>query len=120
MNSEVSPQIEEFARELNLKIHGSPFHGAEGLELRKQGEEPDTLICVGYIRGPKETGIYRRLESKKDIFCRNNLSLLYGWLIKPRPRDDQHRTLQTIPSAEFTEEHFVAIARNEFERGLTG
>ncbi|HKP03472.1 MAG TPA: hypothetical protein VJU77_08950 [Chthoniobacterales bacterium] len=116
MSSQVSLPIEKLARDFNLEVHGSPFHAAEGLELRKQSEEPDILICVGYILGPDETDIYRRLESKKDIFRRNWLSFLYGWLIKPRPRDAQHRTLRTVPSSEFTDQLFVTIARDEFKK----
>jgi hypothetical protein len=120
MKSEVPPQIEKFARELNLKIHGSPFHGAEGLELWKQGEDTDILVCVGYILGSEETDIYRRVDSKRDVFNRNRLWFFYGWLIKPRPSDNQYRVLQTVRSSELNDELFVAIARDEFERGLTG
>jgi hypothetical protein len=59
MNSPVSFLIKTLADDLNLEVHGSPFHGAGGLELRKQAGDPDTLICIGYIFGPEETGIYR-------------------------------------------------------------
>jgi hypothetical protein len=119
VKSPVSFLIKTLAVDLNLEVHGSPFHGAEGLELRKQGKDPDTLICIGYIFGPEETGIYRRIDSKKDVFCRNSLSFLYGWLIKPRPRDNQHETLRTVPSSKFTNELFVDIARDAFTRQET-
>jgi hypothetical protein len=113
------PLIAKLAGDFNLQVHGSPFHGAEGLELRKQVRDPDTLFCIGYILGPYETDIYRRIDSKKDVFCRNRLWFFYGWLIKPRPRDSQYRVLRTVPSSEFTDELFVAIARDEFTREQT-
>lgn len=115
MNSEISPLIEKAAKDFDLQIHGSPFHGAEGLELSKHGRDPDTLICVGYILGPKETAIYRRIDSKRDVFCRNRLWLFYGWLIKPRPGDNQLIALRTVLTSDFTDELFVAIALDEFK-----
>jgi hypothetical protein len=116
MKSQISPIVEKFADELRLQVHGSPFHAAEGLELWKQGRDPDTLICIGYILGPEETAIYRRIDSKRDVFCRNKLWFFYGWLIKRRPRDDQHRTLRTVPTSDFTDTVFVAIAKDAFEK----
>ena len=113
MKLPISPSIEKLAFEFHLEVHGSPFHGAEGLELQKQDTDPDTLICIGYIFGPYETDIYRRVESKKDVFCRNRLSFLYGWLIKPRPRDNQLRTLLTVPSSEFSDQLFVDVVKKE-------
>lgn len=113
MNFYISPLIEQLARELDLEVHGSPFHGAEGLELQKQGSDADTLICMGYIFGPEETSIYRRVESRKDVFYRNKLSFLYGWLIKPRPRDNQFKRLLTMPSSEFSDELFVEVVKRE-------
>jgi hypothetical protein len=114
MNPRISSVISKLAGDLGLQVHSSPFHGGEGIELWQQGKDSDTLICIGYILGPKETAIYRRIESKKDVFRRNRLWFLYGWLIKPRPRDNQHITLQTIPTSDFTDQLFVAIARDEF------
>jgi hypothetical protein len=116
MKSQIPSAIAALARDLDLQVHGSPFHAAEGLELWKQGRDPDTLICVGYILGPEETEIYRRIDSKRDVFRRNKLWFFYGWLIKRRPRDDQHRTLRTAPTSDFTDEVFVAIAKDEFEK----
>lgn len=92
---------------------GSPFHGAEGIELQKQGRDADTLICIGCILDPEDTDIYRRIDSKRDVFCRNRLWFFYGWLIRPRPRDNQHRTLLTVPSSEFSDELFVAVVEKE-------
>lgn len=119
MKFQVPRLIEKLAGELNLQVHGSPFHSAEGLELQKDGKDPDTLICVGYILGPENTAIYRRIDSKKDVFCRHRLSFFYGWLIKPRPRDNEYRVLRRVPSSNFTDELFVAIARDEFTRAQT-
>jgi hypothetical protein len=81
---------------------------------------PDTLICVGYILGPENTTIYQRIDSKKDVFCRNRLWFFYGWLIKPRPRDNQYKVLRRIPSSDFTDELFVAIALEELRKEPTG
>jgi len=116
LKSQVPPLIAKLAGDLGLQVHGSPFHAAEGVELWKQGEDPDTLICVGYILGPENTAIYRRIDSKKDVFCRNKLWFVYGWLIKPRPHNNQYRVLRKIPTFDFTDELFVAIARDELEK----
>jgi hypothetical protein len=113
MNLHISPLIEKSARDLDLQINGSPFHGAEGLEFQKQGRDADTLLCIGYILGPEKTSIYRRIESKKDVFYRNRLSFFYGWLIKPRPRDNEFRRLLTVPSSDFSDELFVAFVKKE-------
>ena len=108
--------IEETAHELCLEVHDSPFHAAEGLELRKQMENTDTLVCVGYFCGPTESTIYRRVECQRDIFFRNKLWFLYGWLIKPRPRDNQYQVLQEVSSSKFNETLFVDVVKQEFKK----
>jgi hypothetical protein len=116
LTSDVPPLIAKLAAEFDLQVHGSPFHAAEGLELWQQGDDSDALLCVGYILGPYETSLYRRVESKKDVFCRNRLWFFYGWLIKPRPRDNQYTKLRNVRSSDFTDELFVTIAREEFTK----
>lgn len=108
--------IEKTARDFCLELHDSPFHAGEGIELRKRTSNSDVIICIGYIRGPRQTAIYRRLESIRDLFYRNKLWFLYGWLIKPRPRENHYQVLKELPSAEFDEEIFIDIV-NEIVKG---
>jgi hypothetical protein len=113
MKQPIPHLIRETARELQMEIFDSPFHAAEGLELRKQIENTDSLTCVGYIRGPQKTAIYRRVASKKDVLSRKRLWFFYGWLIKPRPNDNQYRVLHEMSSAEFNEMLFIDAVKKE-------
>src|SRR5580704_17267725 len=90
--------INQTVRELQLGTVYSPFHAAEGLEVRRKIQNSDTIICIGYILGPQITTIYRRIESKKGLFIRDKLWFLCGWLIKPRSYNNHYETLQEVPS----------------------
>jgi len=115
MKQYVTPLIGQVAHELGLEIFDSPFHAAEGLELRKQTGNAGTLTCVGYIRGYLKTTVYRRVESKKNLFFRNRLWFFYGRLIKPRPPDNQYEVLREMPSDEFNETLFIDIVKKELQ-----
>lgn len=115
MKSSIPPIIKKLAVDMDLQVRRSPFHSSEGFELRKQSEDPDTLICIGYIRGPENTAIYRRIDSKKDLFYRNRLWFFYGWLIRRRPHDNQYRVLRKVATSDFSDELFISLAVKEFE-----
>jgi hypothetical protein len=109
-----SSLIRQIAQELQCDVHASPFYASEGVELRKQIGNTDTLICMGYFYGPIETIIYQRTESKRGILFRNRLWFLYGWLIKARPRDNQYKVLKNVQTSKFSEQMFVDFVKKEF------
>jgi hypothetical protein len=105
--------IERTARELDMDVCYSPFFEADGIELQKRIGNTDTLICIGCICGPKETEIYRRIESKRDVFARTKLWFLWRWLIMPRLHDNRYKTLRIVPSPEFDDQLFIDVVRKE-------
>ncbi len=113
MKPHVSALIQNTAAELHLDVCSSPFFAADGIELRKQIEATDTLFCVGCICGPNITEIYRRIESKRDLFVRTKLWFLWNWLIKPRLQDNQYAVVRVVPSLDFNDRVFVETVKNE-------
>ena len=112
MNPPVSDLINAFAREFGLMIQLRPFHGADGLELRKtSGRE---ITCVGYIYGPRETIVYRRILDKWHEFFRTRLWFLGAWMIERREGDGQYTVLLTTESLAFRESLFLEMAKKEF------
>ena len=110
-----TPLISAFALENGLDVHVNPLHGAEGIELRKQSATSDLVLSVGYFRGIEDITIYRRLDSKRDIWCRSTLWFLWGWLIRPRLKTNQYQALRQMPAPEFQEEDFINAVRSEFQ-----
>jgi hypothetical protein len=112
MNPPVSEIISAFALDRGLKIQLCPFHGAEGLELRKKrGAE---IVCVGYIISPKETIVYRRILDGWYEFFRTKLWFIGDWSKKWRRSDGQYEVLLTTESLAFGEGSFLEIAKREF------
>ncbi len=114
MKPSVSASLQEVARRLQLEIRGSPFHSAEGVEVRKSFSHNDTIICVGYYLGPESVTIYRMVLSKRDEFYRNSLWFLWNWLIKAIAKDIQYEVLASVVSSKFNEELFLEYIKREF------
>lgn len=114
IETSATPLISAFALKNGWSVHVNPLHGAEGIEIQKQSVSSDLVLSVGYFRGIEDITIYRRFDSKRDIWCRSRLWFVWGWLIRPRLKTNQYKALRKIPASEFQEEEFVEIVRSEF------